>query len=96
MPLEHLAANGSIICRQVEIASFKKNFRRQARPATQHPAAPDLATKREHHVGVTVIGAAIAVFPSSPAKLRHSHDHDLFHPIAEIMIKPAEPFAQFL
>ncbi len=69
---------------QRQVAAFVELRLIEARPASVDPAAFYRATKNEHYVGVTVVGAAVAVFARGAAKLRHG-DHDrVFAKIAEI------------
>ena len=42
------------------------------------------------HVGVAVIGAAIAVLFGGAAELRHRDHDNVFHPVAQILMKRGE------
>src|SRR5688572_20948959 len=94
MTVQHLAAYQPIVGCQIEIASFIEDLRRQTRPPTQDSATADLATQHEHHIGVTVIGSAIAVLARGATKLRHRDYDGIFQPIAEIAIKSTQAFAK--
>ena len=73
-----LAQDSAEIGGEREIAAFVELRRVKARPAPIDAAAAYRAAENKHHVSVSVIGAAIAIFPCCPAKLRHGHDHRVF------------------
>src|SRR5712691_11127242 len=64
---QHIAEIGS----NCEIALLVKLFRLEARPSAVNFAATHRSPERHHHVSVSVIGAATAVFSRRPAELRH-------------------------
>ena len=48
------------------------------------------------HVGVAVIGAAIAVFARRAAEFAHGHDGHVRHAIAQVLIKRGQRLAEFI
>ena len=69
---------------QGEVAAFIELRLIEARPAAVDFASLDWAAQDEHHVGVAVVGAAIAVFARGASKLRHGDDDSVFAKIAEV------------
>src|ERR1035438_1190848 len=56
----------------------------EAGPAAVDFSAFDIAAEDEHGVGVTMVGAAGAVFASGAAELRHGHEGDVFRVVAKV------------
>src|SRR5204863_2941987 len=77
---EHVAEVGG----DGEIAALVALVDREPGPASIHAAAVHRTADEHHRVPVPVIGPAIAVLLHRPSKLRHRHDDDVFHAIAEI------------
>ena len=71
MAREHFAAHGAKVGGEGEIAAFVKRFRREPGPAAVDFAAAHAPAHGEHDVGMTMIGAAIAVLARGAAELRH-------------------------
>ena len=70
--------------RQSEVAAFVELRLVEAGPAAVHLAALHRAAENEHHIGVAVVGAAVAVFARGASELRHGDDDGVFAEIAEI------------
>src|SRR5580698_11253647 len=75
------------VCGEGQVAAFVELRLIEAGPASVDFPAFDRATEHEHDVGVTVVGAAIAVFAGGAAELRHGHDDGVFAEVAEISPK---------
>ena len=70
--------------RESEVAAFVELRLIESWPAAVHLAALHRAAENEHHIRVTVIGAAIAVLARGASELRHRDDNGVFAEIAEI------------
>src|SRR6202041_2873230 len=87
---EHAAVVG---CHR-QIASLVQLTIVHSRPARVHLSALDVAAHQQHAVGMTVIGAAVAVFMCRPAEFRHADEHDVSHAIAHILMERGDSLPQ--
>jgi hypothetical protein len=74
-----------------QVAAVVPLLAREAGPQAVDLAAADRATEHHHGVAVPMIGAARAVLVHRPPELRHRHDHDVLHAIAEIAGERGHP-----
>ena len=95
MAREDFGAHGAVVRGQIEVSALIKDFGRKARPAAVDLAAAHASAEHEHDIAVTVVGAAVAVFPRGTAKLGHGYQNDVLHPIAQILIERRKPVAEF-
>src|SRR5258706_15706345 len=77
--IPHVAGDGfsyhlAKVCGQGEGAPFVEVRLVEAGPAAVYFAALHWAAQNEHHLGVAVGGAAIAVFARGAAEFRHGYD----------------------
>src|SRR5205823_2011930 len=72
------------IRRQSKIASLIQLLLLEARPPSVDLAALHITANNEQRAGVTVIRSAVAVLARHAAELRHRHDDDIVHAIAEV------------
>src|SRR6202007_2245310 len=77
---DHLAEVGG----QREVAAFVELRLIESRPAPIKLATPHWPAENEHHIGVAMIGAAVAVLARGAAELRHRYHYCVFTEIAEI------------
>ncbi len=84
---QHIAKIGG----QVEIAALVElRIVGEAGPIAVDLAALHIAAHHKHHVRVAVIGSPIAVLAHGAAELGHRHNGDIFHAIAQVLIKRRE------
>ncbi len=69
---------------QGQVTAFIELGLIEAGPAAVDFAAFHRTAQDEHHVGVAVVGAAVAVFARGAAELRHGDDYRVFAEIAKI------------
>ena len=77
---EHRAEVG----REREIASFVQLLRREARPLSVHLVPLHVTADHEQRARVTVVRSAVAILLRHAPELRHRHDDDVVHPVAEV------------
>src|SRR4030095_3628187 len=95
MACEHFAAYRAEVGSQSEITSFVKRFRRQSRPAAVNLAAAHLPAHHEHDIGMSMIGAAVAVLARRATEFGHGENYNIVHAVAEIAIESGETASQF-
>ena len=66
----------------------------KAGPCPVNFAAANAATQCEHHIGVTVIGAARAVFARGAAELAHGDEADVRHSVSQVLIERGDCIAE--
>src|ERR1700682_3963646 len=77
---EHLAKFGG----NGQVAAFVEMLLLQSGPAAVHFAALDRAAQNKHDVGMTMVGAAVAVLARCASEFRHGDDHGVSGQIAEV------------
>src|SRR5438876_6007225 len=82
---QNFAENGTKVRREREVAVFVELMIVQAGPFAVDRASFHVAAHHEHAIGVAVIGAAIPVFLGGSAELAHGYEHDILHPVAQVL-----------
>src|SRR6185436_10726794 len=87
MLLSNLAEDTPEICGQSKIAALVQLIVLQPWPIAIDLSAANCVTHDEHRIGVSVIGAAVAVLSYGATELRHRQDHNIIHPRAEVSVQ---------
>src|SRR5215469_16875893 len=95
MPGDGFADYAAEVGGEREIASFVKLRLIEAGPLAVDFPALHGASHDEHHVGVAVVSAAIAVLSRGTAELRHSDNDGVISEIAEIDPERRERLREF-
>src|SRR5215469_4972983 len=82
--IQGLAEHGPEVGREREVAAFVELRGIESGPAAVHLSAPYRPAEHEHDIRMSVIGAAVSVFPCRAAEFGHGHDDRVFGKIAEI------------
>ena len=82
--IDRFAQHAAEVCGYSEVAALVELGLVEAGPASVDLAAFDRAAHHEHHVGVAVVGAAVAVLPRGAAEFRHRDNDRIFGQVAEV------------
>src|ERR1700730_1488830 len=77
-----------------QIAALVQLFRSQPWPLTVNFSAFYCSTHHKHAVRVAVVGAAVAVFVRRASEFGHGYHDDVFHAIAQILVKRGESLSE--
>src|SRR6185437_277302 len=90
MTLDRFAQHRTEVGGYGQIAVLVQMIAAQPRPVAVNFAALHPAAEDEHHVGMAVVGAAVAVLFHGAAKLRHSDQQNILLPRSQVGPEGAE------
>lgn len=93
---QDFADDGTEIRGEREVAAFVELMIIQAGPFAVDLSAFDVAAHDEHAIGVAMVGATIPVFLGGTPEFTHGHKDDVFHAVAQVLMKSGEALAEIL
>src|SRR5215469_10464693 len=90
MLIQGFTEHGSEVGREREVAAFVQLRGIESGPAAVHLSALNGPAENEHDIRMSVIGAAVSIFPCRAAEFGHGHDDRVFGKIAEINPESAQ------
>lgn len=87
---DELAENGAEVGGDGEVAALVKLVGAKPGPLAVDAAPCNAAAEGEHHVGMAMVGTAVAILSGRPAEFGESHHGDVLETIAEILPEGGE------
>src|SRR5215471_9269789 len=87
MLLGYLAKDIAKVGRQLQVSAFIQLIIPEAGPVGVDFAAAHAIADDKHRVGVTVIGASVAVLLDRATEFRHRQNHDIIHACSQISVE---------
>src|SRR6266852_9659286 len=84
MTVDGFADDAAEVGRDCQVATFVELGLIESRPLAVYFTALHRTAHYEHHVGVTVVGAAVTVFAGGAAEFRHGDNHGVLGEIAKV------------
>src|SRR6185437_7539311 len=82
------------IRRDREVTRFVKFRRIEARPSSVDASSSHWPSQHEHHVGMSVVGTAVAVFVYGASEFRHGDDDRILGKVAKVRPERREGLAE--
>src|SRR5205085_11107166 len=83
MVIDGFAQHAAKVGSDSQVAAFPETVVVETRPLAIDLATFYRAAEDEHDVGVSVVGAAVAVFARGAARFRHGYDDGIFGHVAQ-------------